>query len=138
MDNSKKLIFKLGEVSFDDNKVRIHFETATESVLFEDIASISYKQVAAGNPKVLMVGMSLAALIFILGLLLGNTLQLLLFSVLVVVLTFVLTFTIFKMIWDEVEIESKGGKIISYSVVKGKGRASMELIETKKREITGK
>jgi|688.fasta_scaffold1195180_1 hypothetical protein len=138
MDNSKKLIFKLGEVSFDDNKVRIHFETATESVLFEDIASISYKQVAAGNPKVLMAGMSLAALIFFLGLLLGNTLQLFLFAVSVVFLTIVLTFTIFKMIWDEVEIESKGGKIISYSVVKGKGRASMELIETKKREITGK
>ena len=40
--------------------------------------------------------------------------------------------------WDDIEIETKGGKLVTYAVDKGKGAGQMNLIEKKKREIVGK
>jgi len=43
---------KFGTVSFIDNKVRINYNDGTDSVLFEDISSISYKSI--NQPNVLI------------------------------------------------------------------------------------
>jgi len=43
---------KFGTVSFIDNKVRINYSDGTDSVLFEDISSISYKTI--NKPNVLI------------------------------------------------------------------------------------
>ena len=53
-----------------------------------------------------------------------------------IVLGFVLPFK-FPFKWDNIQIETRGGKILEYSVPEGKGKDQMELIESKKREILG-
>ena len=49
---------KPGTVSFIDNKVRINYSDGTDSVLFEDISSISYKSINQPNLWIFFSGIA--------------------------------------------------------------------------------
>ena len=128
-DPKSKNYQNVGEVSFNDNKVRVMYKSGTESVLFEDISSIGYMEGTGGNVYLMLACFLIAILLFILGADLVFTLGAIFIGV---ILPFVFPFK-----WENVQIETKGGKIIAYSVPTGKGKSQMELIESKKREILG-
>lgn len=131
MEDPKSKNYKhIGEVSFNDNKVRVEYKSGTASVLFEDISSIGYIQGTGGNIYVMFACFALAILLFVLDIVL-------VFSLGLIVLGLILPF-VFPYRWENVQIETKGGKVIAYSVPSGKGKSQMELIERTKREILSK
>ena len=121
---------KLGSVSFDDNKVRINYSDGIDSILFEDISSISYKSVNKPNVIVSLVCTFLGLIIMFTNI---TNLNMLALSIGIILLGFVLMFLI-KIKFDNVIIESRGGKLLVYSVEFGEGRIQMDLIENEKRK----
>jgi hypothetical protein len=117
---------KFGTVSFIENKVRINYSDGTDSVLFEDIASISYRTVKTPNLLFyllsvlgffLLVSDSISDLIAYILIFLGGVLP-----------------WVFPNKFDNVIIETRGGKLLIYSVELGLGKEQMELIEMEKRK----
>ena len=56
----------------------------------------------------------------------------------VVLIGFIIYSFMDKIKWDDVTVETRGGKLLSYSVDLGKGENQVEKIEKLKREITQK
>ena len=120
---------RYGKVSFTDNKVRVTYKTGLESVLFEDISSISWNTRSLPNPYILLIGSVIGVVVMFFD-------ELFLGASIVLVSSILMFFIHIK--WDDIEIETKGGKLVTYAVDKGKGAGQMNLIEKKKREIVGK
>lgn len=55
----------MGSVTFNDDKLRVNYASGTESVLFEDISSISFRRRESPNNLYIILGTLIgAALIF--------------------------------------------------------------------------
>ena len=124
---------RYGQWSVKDEKLRITFKDSEESVLFEDTASISYLKISNPNPLYIIGG-------FILGCILGfgnidsgevGLVMFLLFGP--IILGVILGFSN-KIKFDNVAVETRGGKIIRFTVDPGDGKAAMEQIEEEKRK----
>ena len=118
---------KFGSVSFIDNKVRINYNDGTDSVLFEDISSISYKSIK--QPNFLLIGLPCWLLCIIL--IITNP-AFYFFTLFIMVIGTILMF-VFPIKFDNVIVETRGGKLLVYSVESGTGGKQMEKIETEKR-----
>jgi hypothetical protein len=125
-----------GKFSFEDNKLRISNLDGISSVLFEDISSISYKSNSMNNLKWVFIGFFISMFFTVFGGYNHN------FSAILLGMIVLIGFTIYsfmdKIKWDDVTVETRGGKLLSYSVDFGQGENQVEEIEKLKREITQK
>ena len=136
MQEQSKTYKRIGTVSFNDNKVRISYNNGSESVLFEDISSIGYRELKGGHVYVFLAGLVIATISFLILVFYQQYILSFFVFLILIVLSTILSY-IFAFKWDNIQIETKGGKILEYSVPEGKGKDQMELIENKKREILG-
>ena len=120
---------KFGTVSFIDNKVRINYNDGTDSVLFEDISSISYKSINQPNVLISLAFTFLGIIIMFANI---DNLSMLYLSIFIILVGMILLF-VFRIKFDNVIVETRGGKLLVYSVESGMGREQMEKIETEKR-----
>ena len=125
-----------GKFSFEDNKLRISNLDGISSVLFEDISSISYKSNSMNNLKWVLIGFVISILFMILGST-NDSIPVILLGM-VVGIGFIIYSFMDKIKWDDVTVETRGGKLLSYSVNYGQGENQVEEIEKLKREITQK
>jgi hypothetical protein len=127
-----------GKFSYEDNKLRISNLDGISSVLFEDISSISYKSNSAfvTDKKLYLIGFVISILFTILGITI-KSIPLVVFGFLVGI-GFMIYSSFNKIKWDDVTVETRGGKLLSYSVDFGQGENQVEEIEKLKREITQK
>jgi len=125
-----------GKFSFEDNKLRISNLDGISSVLFEDISSISFKSNSMNNLKWVLIGFLISIVLSILG---GynNSIPTIVFGM-IVIIGFIIYSFMDKIKWDDVTVETRGGKLLSYSVDFGQGENQVEEIEKLKREITQK
>jgi len=138
-----------GKYIFEDNSTKIKVTTSygQQSVLFEDIASIGYSRMFRliyphhSKAYVFIIGGGVLGLIclFINGIPSGGALGIvgllvMLIGCIVGVILWLKSETIY---WDTISIETKGGKIIPFDVPDGTAKKEVELIENKKRDITG-
>ena len=127
----------------NDNKVRLEIGGDSHSVLFEDIASISVIKVE--NPPVPNYWMGLIAciIIFVITLFIQSSTDDALttgaIGFFLGAIGFLVVAFLFKSnaeAWDNVVIETRGGKKIFYSVDLGMGRNDMDIIEAEKRKYS--
>jgi hypothetical protein len=125
-----------GSFSIDDNKLRITNLTGQTSVLFEDISSISFKKNSIPNRNYIIIGI----ILWLGGGVFGNyktypgsgDSQLgVVFSSIGVILIILSFF--FRLKFDDVIVETRGGMLLSYSVDEGKGSNQVDMIEEQKR-----
>lgn len=131
MDQNNQQIKKRndGRFSIDENKLRITNSNGISSVLFEDISSISYTSVSSPNRIIIILGV----IIMISGFFLNSDWIGWGIGCIVMILGFV-----YQLKWDDILVETRGGKILTYSVDTGEGYNQVEEIERMKREITSK
>ena len=104
----------------------------TESVLFEDTASISCMNCERYRNRYTLIGILIGFIVFCMtissdGMIAGSAI------IICTIIGAIISFSN-KLKWDNVNIETRGGKIIQFSVEAGKGNAIMEQIEEEKRE----
>lgn len=124
-----------GAFSVIDNKLRIQNSTGQSSVLFEDISSITWKQISIPNLTFIMVG------IFILffGMMIvsintkANEGDSILLLFMVVGVGVIIYGYINKIIWEDVIVETRGGMLLSYSVDQHQGQHEVNRIENSRR-----
>ncbi len=122
-----------GKFSFEDNKLRISNLDGVSSVLFEDISSISFKSNEMNNLKWVLIGFLISIIMSILG---GyNDSMPTIYFGMIIFIGFVIYSFMDKIKWDDVTVETRGGKLLSYSVDHGEGEYQVEEIEKLKREI---
>jgi hypothetical protein len=125
-----------GAFSVNDNKLRIQNSTGQSSVLFEDISSITWKQISIPNLTFIMIG------IFILffGMMIvsintkaneGDSVLLIFFIVGIGIIVYGY---INKIIWEDVIVETRGGMLLSYSVDQHQGQIEVNRIENARRD----
>jgi hypothetical protein len=124
---------KFGNYSISENKVRINYDDGTDSVLFEDIASISVKTITFQNTLLLLLFLAIGFLILIFGVFRAS-LFLSLLALCLFIVGIILAFA-FPKRFDNVIIETRGGKLIVFSVDDGDGYMHMEIIENEKRKF---
>lgn len=128
---------KEGTWSVAGDKLRITYSDGVESVLFEDTASISFQSIVPPDNSlqtkgflvfaILMSALSLKVLVvnqdFLNGILIG------------IIAGAMYYFSTAKPLppWDEVSIETVGGKVVKFRCAYGFGAATMERIEAAKR-----
>ena len=123
---------RYGQWSVKEEKLRIIFKDSEESVLFEDTSSISYLKIESPNILLIILGS-------IVGFILMFTTDMLDFTTMMIAffipwaIGMVMAFAM-KIKYDNVAIETRGGKIIRFSVETGKGKSIMEQIEDEKRK----
>jgi hypothetical protein len=103
---------KFGTVSFIDNKVRINYSDGTDSVLFEDISSISYKTINKPNVLISLACTFIGIIIMFFNI---TNINILILSIFIIVLGMILMF-VFRTKFDNVIVETRGGKLLIYSV----------------------
>ena len=123
---------RYGQFSVKDEKLRITFKDSEESVLFEDTSSINYLKVENPNFLYMILG-------FVIGIILMVNSDTSDFAMMmgVFLIPFGLSIIIAfgnKIKYDNVAIETRGGKIIRFTVEAGKGKTIMEQIEEEKRK----
>lgn len=129
-EKEKKKLNQPKSYLFLEDKIRVEYKNGLDSILFEDISSISTLEISKKQPIYILYG-------FICGIIFNNlyskfnneilkTLGSLLF-LLGIILTFVL-----KKKFENVIIESKGGKLLVFSVKPGEGKGIVNEIEEKK------
>ena len=95
--------------SLEDNKLRVIYKSGVESVLFEDISSISFREVK--EPRI-----ALLLLCFVIGLVvIIQDFNNLLLGGIIMFLGFILMFVITNN-YDNLIVETKGRKFIIFSV----------------------
>ena len=123
-----------GTWSVQDEKLRISYENGQESVLFEDTASISYECHYSSTPNGLFAGLG-----FVIGIILliatdaedfGIAID---FGCIILGVWMAYQNPIVNS-YDNVAIETRGGKIICFSVAYQQGQGIMEQIEAEKRK----
>lgn len=131
-----------GKYTFEDNSTKIKVTTLSgqESVLFEDIASIGFSRMNITIQPHMKNGQIIAGLGLILGLIILFTASfwygLMIGGIIVFIGIVVINFP--KIVhFDRISIETKGGKIIPFDVPDGTAQKEVELIENKKRDLTG-
>lgn len=125
-----------GKFSFEDNKLRISSLDGISSVLFEDISSITYNRVSLPNMKWILYGFVVVIIGVFISLVSGSGV---LFGVSFLIGGGLMIYTFFdKIDFDNISVETRGGKLLSYSVDCGQGENQVEEIEKLKREITKK
>lgn len=125
-----------GAFSIIDNKLRIQNSTGQSSVLFEDISSITWKQISIPNLTFIMIG------IFILffGMMIvsintkANEGDSILLLSMVVGIGVIIYGYINKIIWEDVIVETRGGMLLSYSVDQHQGQIEVNRIENARRD----
>ena len=127
-----------GKVGFLDNKLRIEFKltNSTESILYEDISSMSSSKVWGANMLYILLGFIFFIITFIIAFNVGDSEAapvILVIGVAGFVAGFILSI-IFKKIWDDVVVETRGGKQVRFSVPEGKGIETVDSIENEKRK----
>lgn len=135
-----------GNLSFDDNKLRVSTENDITSVLFEDISSLSVRKGSGVNFKYVVFGIISLFIGYIISKVyyveiemsfdsfsLWKNLKLLFYlgGLILIILSF-----INREYWDNVVVETRGGQLIIFSVLEGDGLRYLEDIELKKRKIT--
>lgn len=141
--NSLINIQKPGQLSFDDNKLRITTEKETTSVLFEDISSLSIRVGSSINLKFLIIGMF--------SLLIGERISyvhlfdivespsplnfwtILMYGCYIIGFGSIIYGFIKLKYWDDVVVETRGGVLVFFSVIHGTGMKYLEDIEMKKK-----
>ena len=127
-----------GKVGFLDNKLRIEFKltNSTESILFEDISSMSSSKVWGLNWLYILLGFIFFIIMTIIGVSVGDSEAgpvIVVIGVAGTVAGLILSI-IFKKIWDDVVVETRGGKQVKFSVPEGKGIETVDSIENEKRK----
>jgi hypothetical protein len=124
-----------GAFSVNDNKLRIQSSTGQSSVLFEDISSITWKQISIPNLTFIMIGIC----ILFFGMMIvsintkaneGDSILLLFFIVGIGIIVYGY---INKIIWEDVIVETRGGMLLSYSVDQHQGQIEVNRIENSRR-----
>ena len=125
---------KVGAYSLADGKIRINYDSGTESVLFEDVSSLSWKSCGHPNYKyyALFLGVILGILLMDTNIALGCAIG---FGSIAAAL---IGAAVNQVKFDNVIIETRGGKIIVFSVDAGNGSSVMSKIEDDKRNHVGK
>ena len=113
-----------GKVTFHDNKVRIEFKSNTESILYEDISSLSSSKHYVWNWKWIIIGF----FAMYIPLLISKALELDGLAN----LPFMAVKK--KNKWDIVIVETRGGKQVYFSVDDGNGIETVDAIENEKRK----
>jgi len=108
---------KLGNYSISNNKLQVNYQDGIESVLFEEIASISNK--AINNPIVIFPLVCYFLGLIIIFINLSNT-SMILLGIFIIILGMVLIFVARKK-WDNIIILTHTGNEIVFSVEFGKG-----------------
>ena len=122
-----------GSYEFIDNKLRIKHGNGVDSVLFEDISSISYKEVSLLNNKASLICTFIGCILFVYGILVSTNMIVFYLGFVTIVIGFVLMFVL-KTYFDNVIIETRGGKFLFYSVEHEKGSDQMDAIENERRK----
>jgi len=123
---------KDGKWSIDENKIRVTYTLGADSVLFEDISSISFKSRAESVTSVRTIILSFLGTGSCAGTAHDDSLgAAALLFLLIPLISFFADGSIF---WDDVEIETRGGKIIRYSTDQGNGASEIDRIEAAKRD----
>ena len=123
-----------GSYEFIDNKVRIKNVNGVDSILFEDISSISFKEISLKSNKASLICTFTALLMIGYGFVTEN-IPLLYIAIVIVIIGLVLM-VVLKTYFDNVIIKTRGGKFFIYSVEHGKGSEQMDAIEKKRKKQT--
>ena len=113
---------KFGTYEIKDDILKIKNTNSEDRILFHDISSINNKLIK--KPNFLFLSLSL----------ISNDSPLIILQIITVIISLILCF-IFRISWDQISIESRGGKIIKFNVKKGFGNAIAEKIENYKRNL---
>lgn len=129
-----------GSFSINDNKLRIKNLTGETSVLFEDISSISFIKNSVPNIKYIYYGI----IIFIIGIILDNlsrifnNIDTITFIIGLILILLPFFNDNFRIKFDDVIVETRGGMLLTFSVQEGEGSNQVDLIEKEKRLMTNK
>ena len=128
-------IKRYGQWSVKDEKLRITYNDSEESVLFEDTSSISYLMISNPNPLYFSLSLLIGFGLSFGGILYGgiDVSFLVFFFLCTTSIGLILTYKN-KIKFDNIAVETRGGKIIRFSVDYGKGKSIMEQIEEEKRK----
>ena len=123
-------------LEMENKKMSVTTTTGQHSVLFEDIASTSYNRIT-GDPewkiknKPAVLGGSAA---IFLGILTAEQLEGIAgFIILSGIIALFIGYRKEEKNWDNVTIETRGGKTVTYSVDLGQGKVDMDAIEEARR-----
>ncbi len=130
-----------GNFSTDGDKLRIVNNQGMSSVLFEDISSISFKSYNSFDVVKLFSYLFGGSLLFIILLVIGGINEsgfIMFLGFIILIGSFIYSFTNnkFKIKWDNVIIETRGGLLLFYSVNFGEGINQVNKIEVEKRRLT--
>tara|TARA_B100000902_G_scaffold385200_1_gene426268 strand:+ start:806 stop:1378 length:573 start_codon:yes stop_codon:yes gene_type:complete len=127
-----------GAYSIDGNKIRVQKSSGVDSVLFEDIASISHR--AETIPKrfgliafniILWTTIFIQIYLLLQGLYIESLIALGIGLTLAIIAGFLTSKA--AIYWDSVIIETRGGRTLTYAVDFGFGKKEMENIENARR-----
>jgi hypothetical protein len=124
-------IKRFGTYSIVDNKIRISYNNGTDSVLFEDISSISFKSISIVNLLLSISCSVLGGIISFSGSFSGKT-EIGILGILIIIIGLILGF-VFKNEYDNIIIETRGGKLIVFTVDHGSGKKYIDKIEEDRR-----
>lgn len=137
MAKEKKITRNDGSYALDmeNKKLSVTTSTGQHSILFEDIASTSYTKVT-GEPEMKIknqTALIIGVIAFILGVVLSDQGEL--GGILIVggIIALFFGYGQEKKIWDNVTVETRGGKTVTYSVDLGQGKVDMDAIEEARR-----
>ncbi len=124
-------IKRFGTYSIIDNKIRISYNNGTDSVLFEDISSISFKSISYVNILLAFSCSVLGIIISFSGSFSGKP-DIGILGIIIFIIGIILAF-IFKIEYDNIIIETRGGKLIVFTVDHGSGKKYIDKIEEDRR-----
>ena len=123
-------IKRYGQWSVQGEKLRITYKDSEESVLFEDTASISYLKISNPNLLYIIGGIVIGCVLGFNNIDSDDGMYLMIGPM---ILGFILALS-YKIKFDNIAVETRGGKIIRFSVDSGDGKSIMEQIEEEKRK----
>jgi hypothetical protein len=137
MTNYQQGMFRQpGNYSVEAEKLRVTTPLGMNSVLFEDISSISFIKCSRPDFKFMLYGFILFVTLMVIGINSESVGMWFSIGLLIFVTScFVSWFNQVK--WDNVIIETRGGMMLLYSVDEGEGITQVDSIEKDKRRVTG-
>jgi len=134
----EKLTRNDGSYALDmaNKKMSVTTQTGQHSVLFEDIASTSYNMIVGSpeykvtNRALLFIGLAVAFLgiVFI-----GDMGSMSWFLIIGGIIAIAMAGKNEDKTWENVTVETRGGKTVTYSVDSGQGKVDMDAIEEARR-----